>query len=248
MELPVSNPASLKYDCIVLKVSGEAFGGKSGDRFDARALSHIVSEIVSAHRLGVRLGIVVGGGNIYRGHAAEAAGSDRVTSDYMGMLATVINSLALQDLLEREGVPTRVLTAIEINRVAEPYIRRRAQRHLDKGRVVILAAGTGNPYFTTDTAAALRAVELRADAVVKGTKVDGVYDSDPEINPDAVRFKKLGSGEVLNRGLRVMDLTAVALCQENGMPIEVFDITGSGNLVRLLHGEDVGTTVTPEGL
>jgi uridylate kinase len=215
---------------------------------DPAALQNYADEIISAVDLGVQVGIVLGGGNIYRGVSNAADHIHKASGDQMGMLATMINSLALQNILESKGVHTRLASAIEMNQIAEPYIRRRAMRHLEKGRVVIMGAGTGHPYFTTDTAAALRAVEIEADVILKGTRVDGVYDSDPEKNPDAFRFQEISYIDVLQRDLRVMDQTAITLCRENKLPIIVFDINTKGNLRRLLEGEDVGTVVSDSAM
>jgi uridylate kinase len=232
-----------KYERVLLKLSGESFAdSNSGFGIDPRIVASIARQIAEARSLGTQLGVVVGGGNIIRGLSASAQGTDRTTADYMGMLATVINALALQDALENEGVQTRVQTAIWMQEVAEPYIRRRAVRHLEKGRVVIFAGGTGNPYFSTDTTAALRALEIGAEAIMKGTRVEGVYDSDPLINPEAEMFKSVPYIEVLNRNLKVMDLTAITLCMDNRLPIIVFNLK-AGNIVRILSGEDVGTLV-----
>jgi uridylate kinase len=232
---------------VVLKLSGEAFADPTtGYGIDGAVVARIAEEIASAHdELGVEIAVVVGGGNIWRGAAGANAGMDKSTADYMGMLATVINALALQDALERAGAPTRVQTAIAINEVAEPYIQRRAMRHLEKGRVVIFAAGTGNPYFTTDTAAVLRAAEIEADAMLKGTHsgVDGVYTDDPKTNPDATKLDDITYLEVLNRGLKVMDATAITLAMDNKLPIAVFDLLTSGNIRRALLGEPIGTLV-----
>ncbi len=232
-----------KYKRVVLKISGEALQGDKGYGIDLRALDSISKEIKSVYTVGIQMAIVIGGGNIFRGEIAAREGMDRSTADYMGMLATVINGLALQDSLERMGVPTRLQTAIEMREVAEPFIRRRAIRHLEKGRVVIFACGTGNPYFTTDTTAALRAIEISADAVLKGTKVDGVYDSDPLKNKKAKKFKRLKYIEVLNKGLKVMDGTAVTLCMDNKLPIIVFNLFKKGNVKRVILGEEIGTIV-----
>jgi uridylate kinase len=229
------------YRRIVLKLSGEALAGSQGFGIDPPVLDRIGEEVREVTDLGVQLAIVIGGGNIFRGVAASAAGMDRATADYMGMLATIINALALQDALEKAGVQTRVLSAIEMRAVAEPYIRRRAIRHLEKGRVVIFAAGTGNPFFTTDTAGALRAVEIGADAIIKATKVDGVYSADPKRDPAARRLEKLTYIEVLNRGLGVMDTTAISLCMDNKLPIVVFDLMQAGNIKRIVLGEPVGS-------
>jgi len=212
---------------------------------DTNTVKSVASDIADLHGLGVDVSIVIGGGNIFRGVSSSAKGMERATADYVGMLATVINALMLQDALERAGVQTRVISAIEMKELAEPYIRRRAIRHLEKGRVVIFGAGTGNPYFTTDTAAALRAMEMHADVLLKGTKVDGVYDRDPELDDEAVRYDSLTYLDVLKLGLRVMDSTAVSLCMDNKMPIVVFDIKQSGNLTRIAKGEDIGTMVRP---
>ena len=232
-----------RYKRVLLKLSGEAFADpQQGFGIDTRAVTFIARQVADAKNLGVELGVVVGGGNIIRGLAASAQGADRTTADYMGMLATVINALALQDALETKGVQTRVQTAIWMQELAEPYIRRRAMRHLEKGRIVIFAGGNGNPYFSTDTTAALRALEVNADAILKATRVDGVFDSDPLINPDARMFHSLPYIEVLNRGLKVMDSTAISLCMDNRLPIIVFNLT-SENLVRVISGEDVGTLV-----
>ena len=229
---------------IVLKLSGEALAGSQGYGIDPPVLDRIGEEIREVSDLGVQIAIVIGGGNIFRGIAASAAGMDRATADYMGMLATVINALALQDALEKAGVQTRVLSAIEMRAVAEPYIRRRAIRHLEKGRVVIFAAGTGNPFFTTDTAGALRAVEIGADAIIKATKVDGVYSADPKLDPAARRLERLTYIDVLNRGLGVMDTTAISLCMDNKLPIVVFDLMRAGNIKRIVLGEPVGSIVS----
>jgi uridylate kinase len=229
---------------IVLKLSGEALAGSQGYGIDPPVLDRIGEEIREVTDLGVQIAIVIGGGNIFRGVAASAVGMDRATADYMGMLATIINALALQDALEKAGVQTRVLSAIEMRAVAEPYIRRRAIRHLEKGRVVIFAAGTGNPFFTTDTAGALRAVEIGADAIIKATKVDGVYTADPKLDPSARRIDKLTYIEVLNRGLGVMDTTAISLCMDNKLPIVVFDLMRAGNIKRIVLGEPVGSIVS----
>ncbi len=234
----------LHYDRVVVKLSGEALCAKEGGfGIDTGTLKSTAAELSEVHKTGVQIGIVVGGGNIFRGLRGASQGMDRAQSDYMGMLATVINSLALQDALEREGVAVRVMTAIEIGKVAEPYIRRRAMRHLDRGHIVILAAGTGNPYFSTDTAAALRAMEIRADALLKATKVDGIYDRDPKRHAEATMFQHVSYDRFLNDHLGVMDSTAVTLCRENGMPIRVFKMA-EGNIKRVCFGEDVGTTVT----
>ncbi len=231
------------YKRILLKLSGEALMGSLDYGIDAKTIAGFADEIKSVQELGVQVGIVIGGGNIYRGVENSSDGIDKVTGDHMGMLATVINALALQSALEHHGVFTRCQTAINMERIAEPFIRRRAIRHLEKGRIVIFAAGTGNPYFTTDTAAALRAIEIEADIIVKGTRVDGVYDSDPEKNPSAVRFQKISYEEVFRKDLRVMDMTAITLCKENHLPIAVFNMNVPSNLKRLVLGEKIGTTV-----
>ena len=232
-----------KYDRVLLKLSGEALAGDLGYGIDPKVVDDLAEQIAEIVRDGVQLAVVVGGGNIFRGLAGSAEGMDRAQADYIGMLATVMNSLALQDSFERHGIISRVQSAINMQEVSEPYIRRRAVRHLEKGRVVILAAGTGNPYFTTDTTAALRACELDVDCLMKATKVDGVYDSDPKTNPDAKRFDRITYLEVLNRGLNVMDATATSLCMDNNVPMIVFDLTKPGNISRALKGEAVGTTV-----
>ncbi len=231
------------YRRILLKLSGEALMGGQGLSIDPETVARIAEEIRDVRDLDVQVAIVIGGGNIFRGLSASARGMDRVSADYMGMLATVINALALQDRLERYDVPTRVLSAIKMEELAEPFIRRRAIRHLEKGRVVIFAAGTGNPFFTTDTAAALRAVEVEAEAILKGTKVDGVYDSDPMTNKDAKRYDHLTYMDIIRKQLKVMDTTAVTLCMDNNLPIIVFNLRKHGNLKRVLLGEDVGTKV-----
>lgn len=234
----------MKYKRVLLKLSGEALAGDKGFGVDGSVLTQIAKEISDLHSQGVEVGIVVGGGNIHRGLAGATEGMDRSTSDYMGMMATVINCLALQDALERNKIYTRVLSAISMQEVAEPYIRRRAVRHLEKKRVVIFAAGTGNPYFTTDTTAALRANETNCDVIMKATKVDGIYDKDPIKNKDAKKFDKLSYIDVLNRGLKVMDSTAISLCMDNDMDIIVFDMFESGNIRRVVEGAKVGTLVT----
>jgi uridylate kinase len=233
------------FQRILLKLSGEALQGKLGYGIDPEILGVVASEVQEVLELGVETAVVIGGGNIFRGLKASAAGMDRASADYMGMLATVMNSIALQDALERRGVYTRVMSAIEMKEVAEPYIRRRATRHLEKGRVVIFAAGTGNPYFTTDTAAALRAMEVHAQVLLKATRVDGVYDRDPLAHPDALRFDRLDYNEVQRRDLDVMDSTAISLCKDNGLPIVVFDMLRRGNVRRVVCGEPLGTLVAP---
>lgn len=237
---------SPKYKRIVLKLSGEALAGEKGYGIDHEILTSIARQVVEVVEKGVEVGLVVGGGNIWRGVAGSAQGMDRATADYMGMLATVINALALQDALEKEGMGTRVMSAIEMKEVAEPYIRRRAIRHLEKGRVVIVAAGTGNPYFSTDTAAALRSAEIEAEVILMAKRVDGVYDSDPLVNPNAQKYTDLGYIDVLNKGLGVMDSTAASLCMDNKIPIIVFDLTTSGNILKAVMGEDIGTYVGRE--
>lgn len=238
--------APAKYKRVLLKLSGEAFADpQHGFGIDPRTVASIARQIAEAKNLGTELALVIGGGNIIRGLSASAQGTDRTTADYMGMLSTVINALAMQDALEHEGVQTRVQTAIWMQELAEPYIRRRAIRHLEKGRVVIFAGGTGNPYFSTDTTAALRALEIGAEAILKGTRVDGVYDSDPEINADAQMYSSISYLEVLSQGLKVMDSTAITLCMDNRLPILVFNLK-AGNIVRILSGEEVGTLVHSE--
>ena len=234
--------ADRKYSRVLLKITGEAFA-ESGVPITVDRTSSMAEEIADVHRQGVSIAIVVGGGNIWRGKVHEDAGMDRATADYMGMLATVINALALQDALERTGVPSRVQTAIAMHQIAEPYIRRRAIRHLEKGRIVIFAAGTGNPYFSTDTTAALRAVEVGAQAILKATKVDGIYTADPKKDRSATRLERLDYMGVLQRGLEVMDSTAMALCMDNNLPIIVFDMSVRGNIRRVVDGEAIGSYV-----
>lgn len=231
------------YKRILLKLSGEALAGEQGFGINPKIIQDIAKGVAAAHEAGVQIGIVIGGGNIVRGVAASASGMDRASADYMGMLATCINALALQDALEKINVYTRVQTAIEMAEIAEPYIRRRAIRHLEKGRVVIFAAGTGNPYFTTDTAAALRAMEIDAEVIMKATKVDGVYDKDPKKYPDAKMFDELSYIEVLNRRLNVMDSTAISLCMDNSLPILTFNLKDPANILRAVRGEKIGTLV-----
>ncbi len=231
------------YNRLLLKLSGESLLGDRSYGIDPKVLNLYAKEIKSVRDLGVQIAIVIGGGNIYRGEDESSDGIDKVTGDQMGMLATLVNSLAFQNALERHGVYTRLLSAIRVEEIAEPFIRRRAIRHLEKGRVVIFGAGTGSPYFTTDTAAALRAVEIEADVILKGTRVEGVYDSDPEENPQAFKFRQISYYDVLEKDLKVMDLTAITLCKENRLPIIVFNINTPGNLKRLVVGEDVGTKV-----
>jgi len=232
-----------RFKRVLLKLSGEALMGENGYGIDPAILEDLAKQIKTARDLGVEIAIVVGGGNIFRGVAGSAKGMDRAQADYIGMLATVMNGLAIQDVLEKAGVFTRVMSAIEMHSVAEPYIRRRAIRHLEKGRTVIFVAGTGNPYFTTDTTAALRALEIDADCIMKATKVDGVYDCDPMANPDAIKLEELSYMEVLQRGLKVMDSTAISLAMDNALPIIIFNINTDGNIVRALAGEHVGTIV-----
>ena len=233
-----------QYRRVIIKLSGEALSGSTGGSgIDQATLLNTAEELKTVHESGIQLGIVVGGGNIFRGLKGASQGMDRAQSDYMGMLATVINALALQDALERQGVPTRVMTAIEIKQLAEPYIRRRAIRHLDRGHAVIFAAGTGNPYFSTDTAAALRAMEIRADGLLKATKVEGIYDRDPSKHSEAKMYHRVSYDDFLSAHLKVMDSTAVTLCRENGLPIRVFRMV-PGNIVKVCQGEDVGTLVT----
>jgi len=233
----------VKYKRILLKLSGEALMGNQSFGIDSNILKNFALEVKEVWELGVEIGIVIGGGNIFRGIQAAAHGFHKVSGDYMGMLATVINSIAFQNALEREGIPTRLQTAIKMEQIAEPMIRRRAIRHLEKNRVVLFGAGTGNPYFTTDTAAVLRAIEIEANIIIKGTRVDGVYDSDPEKNPDAKFFEEISYHDVLEKNLRVMDHTAITLCQENKLPIRVININKRGNLKRVVLGEMLGTVV-----
>jgi uridylate kinase len=246
MVAPLQSPAPV-YSRLLLKLSGEALMGTLEYGTDPERVKAIAADIADVHRRGVEVAIVVGGGNIYRGLEAAARGMDRATGDYMGMLATVLNALALQDALEKEGVQTRVQSAIAMSEVAEPYIRRRAIRHLEKRRIVIFAAGTGNPFFTTDTAGALRAVEIGADAIMKATKVDGIYSADPKQDKNAQRLERMTYIEVLNRGLQVMDAAAISLCMDNKLPIIVFDLTRSGNIKRIVLGEAVGSIVSSGG-
>ena len=234
---------NIKYKRLLLKLSGESLMGELGYGIDPKMLIFFAKEVKKIHDLGVQIGIVIGGGNIYRGLNAGKQGIDRVTGDQMGMLATVINALALQNAFEENNMFTRLMTAIKMDEMAEPYIRRRAIRHLEKGRVVIFGAGTGHPYFSTDTAASLRAVEIEADVILKGTRVDGVYDSDPEKNPNAEMFKEISYLDVMNKNLRVMDMTAISLCQENELPIIVFNMNKEDNLLKIATGEKLGTEV-----
>jgi uridylate kinase len=232
------------YKRVLLKLSGEALMGEQKFGIDPVVANQIATDVAEIQALGVQTAVVIGGGNIFRGVAASAKGMDRATADYMGMLATVINGLALQDAMENHGIVTRVVSAIEMRAVAEPFIRRRAIRHLEKGRVVVFAAGTGNPYFTTDTAAALRAMEIKADVIMKGTKVDGIYTADPMLDPNASRYDNISYLQVLERGLRVMDATAISLCMDNRLPIVVFNLKTPGNMKRAIMGEPVGSLVT----
>jgi uridylate kinase len=240
----MSTPA---YKRILLKLSGEALAAGQGFGVDNNRVHEIAAEIAQVHQLGVDIAIVVGGGNFFRGVAEQAKAMERVSADHMGMLATVINALALQDALEKNGAQTRVMSAIEMHEVAEPFIRRRAIRHMEKGRVVVFAAGTGNPYFSTDTAASLRAMEIHADAILKATKVDGIYTADPMKDKDATKFEKITYIDILKRGLKVMDATAIAMCQENKLPIVVFDLNQHGNIKRVVMGEKVGSLVYQDG-
>ena len=232
-----------KYKRILLKLSGEALMGNAEFGIDPEVIVRFAKEIADLSAQGVEIGVVIGGGNIFRGAGLAASGMERVSADHMGMLATVMNALALQDALEQQGAFCRVMSAIQINEVCEDYLRRRAIRHLEKGRVVIFAAGTGNPFFTTDSAASLRAVEIGAELMLKATQVDGVYDSDPKTNPDAVRYTELSYDEVIDKRLGVMDTTAVVMCQEQSMPLRIFDVHNEGNLTKIIYGEDIGTLV-----
>ncbi len=238
---------NLKYKRVLLKLSGESLMGSQGFGIDNEVLEFFSEEIQKVHKAGVELGVVIGGGNIYRGLSASSQGIDRATGDQMGMLATVINSLALQNAIEKKGIYSRLMSAINMEAIAEPYIRRRAIRHLEKKRIVIFGAGTGHPFFSTDTAASLRAVEINADVIVKGTRVDGVFDSDPEKNPNAFKFDNISYLDVLKKNLRIMDLTAVSLCQENNIPMIVFNMDVPDNLVKLVNGEPVGTLINDQG-
>ncbi len=234
----------IAFNRVLLKLSGEALAAAQGFGVDSRRIIEIAAELKDVHELGVQIAIVVGGGNFFRGVAEQARDMDRVAADHMGMLATVINSLALQDALEKHGVHTRVMSAIEMNQVAEPFIRRRAIRHLEKGRLVIFASGTGNPYFSTDTAASLRAMEIKADVILKATKVDGIYDADPVLVKEARMFDQISYMEVLKQGLKVMDSTAISLCKDNNLPIVIFNLNRSGNIRRVITGEKVGSLVS----
>ena len=231
------------YRRILLKLSGEVLAGEQDFGIDPTKATQLANEIKSIHEMGVGSILIIGGGNIFRGLQAASKGMDRVTGDYLGMLATIMNAISLQDALEKTGVETRTLSAITVSQISEPYIRRRALRHLDKGRIVIVAGGTGNPYFTTDTAAALRATELKAQVLIKGTKVDGVFDKDPVVYSDAVRYNNVSFTEILGKNLRVMDLTAITLCKENALPICVFNINNKGDLKRVVEGKNIGTTI-----
>jgi uridylate kinase len=248
MTLPTPTPepamSTLKYRRILLKLSGEALMGDGDYGIDPNIINGLAREIIAVQQAGAEVGVVIGGGNIFRGAGLAAGGMDRVTGDHMGMLATVINALAMQDALEKHGVNARVMSAIKINQICEDYIRRRAVRHLEKGRIAIFAAGTGNPFFTTDSAAALRATEINAELLLKATKVDGIYDSDPKKNPGAKRFERLTYDDVLQRNLQVMDTAAFALCRENDIPLRIYDMGNAGALMRILQGEDIGTLVT----
>ncbi len=232
-----------KYGRILLKLSGEVLAGKQEFGIDPLVASRLASEIKTIHELNVTIGLIIGAGNIFRGMEAATKGMDRVTGDYLGMLATIMNAISLQDALEKEGIETRTLSAISVSQISEPFIRRRALRHLDKNRVVIVAGGTGNPYFTTDTAAALRAKELKANVLLKGTKVDGVYDKDPFLHSDAVKYDEISYSDVLNKNIRIMDLTAITLCKENMLPIHVFNINNNGDLKKAILGESIGTII-----
>ncbi|MBT8395414.1 MAG: UMP kinase [Gemmatimonadetes bacterium] len=240
----MSGQIEVKYPKVLLKLSGEALAGGQGFGIDPPVVERLTEEVLTVHRMGVALGMVIGGGNIVRGAAASQQGMDRVSADYMGMLATIINALAIQDLLEKKGIETRVMTAIRMDELAEPYIRRRAVRHLEKGRVVIFAGGTGNPYFSTDTAAALRAIEIEADVVIKATKVKGVYTADPATDPSAEFLPNISFREVVAQELGVMDAPAVSLCRENGLPIIVLDLEDHGSVSAAIRGEQVGTLVS----
>jgi len=233
----------LKFHRILLKLSGEALMGEADYGIDPKVIGRLADEIIEVQRAGIQIGVVIGGGNIFRGAGLAAAGMDRVTGDHMGMLATVMNALAMQDAIEKRGGFARVMSALRINDVAEDFIRRRAIRHIEKGRIVLFAAGTGNPFFTTDSAAALRAVEVGADLLLKATKVDGVYDKDPAKHSDAVRYDRLGYDDVITDKLAVMDTAAIALCRDHQMPLRIYDMTVPGNLMRIMHGEQIGTLV-----
>jgi uridylate kinase len=237
-------PSEIKYKRILLKLSGEALMGAADYGIDPKVISRLAREIIEVQKAGVQVGVVIGGGNIFRGEGLAASGMDRVTGDHMGMLATVMNALAMQDAIEKAGAYARVMSAIQIHDVCEDFIRRRAIRHLEKGRIVLFAGGTGNPFFTTDSAAALRAIEVSCDLLLKATKVDGVYSADPKKDPAAQRYEKLGYAEVIQRNLQVMDTTAIALCRDNKIPLRVYDMSVAGDLLRIIKGEPVGTLVT----
>jgi len=241
---PVCDTQKDMYKRIILKLSGEALAGAKGFGLEAEKVAAITAEIVEVHELGVEIGVVVGGGNFFRGVAEQAKQMDRVSADNMGMLSTVINAIALQDSIEQRGVQCRVMSAVAMNQVAEPYIRRRAVRHLEKGRVVVFAAGIGNPFFSTDTAASLRAMEIKADVLLKGTKVEGVYNADPVLDKTAVKYDEITYMEILRQGLKVMDLTAVSLCKDNALPMVIFNMNTPGNIKRVVMGEKVGSLVT----
>jgi uridylate kinase len=243
--MSAQQPAQPKtaYKRILLKISGEALMGEQSFGIDPTMINRIAGEVKDVHALGVEVAMVIGGGNLFRGVALSAKGMDRASADYMGMLATIMNSLAMQDALEKQGIFTRVMTAIEMHQIAEPFIRRRAIRHLEKGRLVIFAAGTGNPYFTTDSAAALRALEIRADVIMKGTKVDGIYTADPKLDPTAKMFERISYLDVIQRDLKVMDTSAISLCRERNLPIQVFNLYRPGNIARAVTGEKVGSIV-----
>ena len=234
----------LRYKRILLKLSGEILAGKSGFGIDPEKASYLANQIKSIHEIGLDIGLIIGAGNIFRGIEAASRGMDRVTGDYLGMLATIMNAISMQDALEKVNCQTRTLSAIDVKQISEPYIRRRAIRHIEKGRIVIVAGGTGNPFFTTDSAAALRATELGADIVIKGTKVDGIYDKDPFVHKDAIKYNTISFDQVLKENLRVMDLTAITLCKENNLPIQVFDIKIPGALKKIVLGEPIGTIVS----
>jgi uridylate kinase len=236
-------PSEIKYKRILLKLSGEALMGSGDYGIDPKVISRLAREVIEVQKTGVQVGVVIGGGNIFRGEGLAASGMDRVTGDHMGMLATVMNALAMQDAIEKAGAYARVMSAIQIHDVCEDFIRRRAIRHLEKGRIVLFAAGTGNPFFTTDSAAALRAIEVGADLMLKATKVDGVYSADPKKDPTAQRYDKLSYADVIQRNLQVMDTTAIALCRDNRIPLRVYDMGVAGNLLRIMKGEPVGTLV-----
>jgi len=238
--------ATPAFKRVLLKLSGEILGGDKGHGISTEKIETIANEIVEVYKSGVEVAIVVGGGNIFRGISSESLGIERATADYVGMLATVMNAVIIQELLEKRGVPTRVLSALEIREIAETYIRRRALRHLEKGRIIIFAAGTGNPFFTTDTAAALRAAEIKADVLLKGTKVDGIYDKDPVLYPSAVKYGTISFSEAIEKDLKILDASAFSLCRDNNIPIIVFDVTNSGSFKKVINGENIGTLVRGE--